>query len=148
MVKRVCKICNSDFKVKSSHVKPGRALYCSKPCLYKSRRLGKTVNCHACETPVYKSQQALGRSKSDHFFCTETCQTIWRNKQYKEEKHFNWKGGGNSLTDASWNKAVLQKSVCSAISTILVSWRCTISTMTITTTILIICHGCVTIATS
>jgi hypothetical protein len=91
-----CSKCFKKFSIKPSRLKDGYKKYCSRSCAHSSTRLGKDVTCHACETTVYKSLKAISGSKSGTFFCTKSCQTIWRNKIYVQEKHANWKGGHSS----------------------------------------------------
>lgn len=94
-----CSKCFKRFSIKPSRLKDGYKKYCSRSCAHSSTRLGKDVTCHACETTVYKSLKAISGSKSGTFFCTKSCQTIWRNKIYVREKHANWKGGHSSYRE-------------------------------------------------
>ena len=91
-----CKQCNTEFKAKTSWLKKGHGVYCSLQCKYKGTRNGKTVQCEMCGTDTYKTQKALKGSKSGKFFCSKSCQTIWRNGLYIQEKHPNWKDGRHS----------------------------------------------------
>ena len=88
-----CPQCSKLFSIKPSRLKDGYKKYCSRSCAHESTRQGKVVSCHACKAEVYKSQKALRGSKSGTFFCTKSCQTKWRNHEFKGEKHANWKGG-------------------------------------------------------
>jgi 5-methylcytosine-specific restriction endonuclease McrA len=51
------------------------------------------VKCFICSKEIYKQSKALEGSKSGKLFCTKSCQTKWRNAEFKDEKHPNWKGG-------------------------------------------------------
>ena len=106
----ICRICNADLYVKPSHVKLGWGKYCSVTCRVKAQFKGKIVNCYICEKKIYRSPNKLARSSSKKFFCTKTCQTIWRNTEmYTQEKHPNWQGGESSyrrLMDSSERRKV------------------------------------------
>ena len=88
-----CKICGRSFYIKPSHQKLGYGKYCSMNCAIAARRKGKYVVCETCGKEVWKQPMALKRSRSGKFFCSKSCQTIWRNKEFSEERHPNWKGG-------------------------------------------------------
>lgn len=90
-----CKICNKEFYVKPSHLKRGHGVYCSRKCQYKGMRKGKFVKCDTCGKEIWKRPKALRHSKSGKFFCSKSCQTLWRNKYFSGPKHPNWKGGDN-----------------------------------------------------
>jgi hypothetical protein len=94
-----CKICTKKFYAKPSHLKRGWCKYCSIECRNKSQFNGKTVACSQCGKKVYRSLARLRRSKSKKYFCTKSCQTIWRNSVYKRERHANWKTGRTSYRD-------------------------------------------------
>lgn len=91
-----CKLCKKQFYAKPSWVRQGNGVYCSAKCHHTDSRNGKVVMCDTCGMETYKSQKALRGSKSGKFFCSKSCQTIWRNSEFTEEKHTNWKGGGHS----------------------------------------------------
>lgn len=93
MVDVVCKQCLKKFQAKPSWLKNGYGKYCSRACSHQSKRLGQIVKCFICNTEVYKQAKALEGSKSGKLFCTKSCQTKWRNAEFKDEKHPNWKGG-------------------------------------------------------
>ncbi|MDD5071311.1 MAG: HNH endonuclease [Patescibacteria group bacterium] len=88
-----CKICGKNFHIKPSHKKLGYGKYCSKKCQYQGQRKGKYVICEICGKEVWKMPKELRASKSQKFFCSKRCQTIWRNKYYIGELHSNWRGG-------------------------------------------------------
>ena len=89
-----CLICNSELYVKPSHQKKGWGKYCSISCRTKSQFNGKSVTCFICKKEVYRSLEGLKKSKSNKFFCTKTCQTIWRNTiLFIGDNHSNWKHG-------------------------------------------------------
>lgn len=91
-----CKICNTKFYVKPSWLKIGYGIYCSARCQHLARRNGKFVECFTCKKEIYKSKEKLSRSKSGKYFCSKSCQTIWRNSEYVGSKHPNWKTGNSS----------------------------------------------------
>lgn len=88
-----CGICSKEFYIKPSHQKRGWGKFCSTICRSKAQCKGKFVKCFICGKDVYRSPKALTRSKSDKFFCSKSCQTIWRNGEYIGEKSKNWKNG-------------------------------------------------------
>lgn len=88
-----CKICHKEFYSKPYHIRHGYGIYCSKKCHYLDMRRGKYVTCHICAKEIWKKPKDLKQSKSKLFFCNKSCQTIWRNKEFKGVKHPNWRGG-------------------------------------------------------
>lgn len=111
-----CKICGKEFYAKPSHLKRGWGKYCSQKCQYKGLLRGKFVNCAVCDKKTWKAPRALKNSKSGKFFCSKSCQTIWRNKYFSGEKHSNWKGGDN----IEYRKLLIEsniKSICKVCGT-------------------------------
>ncbi|HYC34317.1 MAG TPA: hypothetical protein VEC13_01140 [Candidatus Paceibacterota bacterium] len=51
------------------------------------------MKCEICAREIYRSMSKSKRSKSGKFFCSKSCQTKWRNKEFSGEKHSFWKGG-------------------------------------------------------
>ncbi len=88
-----CKKCAAEFYAKPSWLLKGHGKYCSAFCKHASDRKGKMVPCSICGKETYKQAKALRGSKSGKFFCSKSCQTKWRNTEFIEEKHANWKGG-------------------------------------------------------
>lgn len=88
-----CKICSKEFYVKPSHQLLGWGKYCSTICRSKSQIKGKIVECSICHSKIYRPLGRLSRSISQKYFCSKSCQTMWRNTQYTEEKSKNWKNG-------------------------------------------------------
>lgn len=93
MPKLNCKICKSLFYVKPSHVRMGWGKYCSTKCRSKSQLNGRSFKCHVCGKEVYRSIARIDQSKSGKFFCNKSCQTLWRNSFFVEDKHPNWTDG-------------------------------------------------------
>jgi hypothetical protein len=93
MLEVSCQKCGSHFMVKPSWVKNGYGKYCSPDCRRAAQRTGKEILCHVCQKETYKPGKALKGTKSGLLFCGKSCQTKWRNTEFKEEKHANWKGG-------------------------------------------------------
>ncbi len=91
-----CKICEKEFYSKPNRLKQGWGKYCSRICQHKSQKTGNIYRCTTCSKQVYKTNQDQIRSMSNKYFCNRSCQTVWRNKQYIEDKHANWKGGESS----------------------------------------------------
>lgn len=88
-----CKICNKEFYVKPCHQKKGYGKYCSRDCQRNGQRTGEWILCEVCDAETWKTPKAFRKSKSGKFFCSRSCQTKWRNKQFSGKKHANWKGG-------------------------------------------------------
>ncbi|MBU0613075.1 HNH endonuclease [Patescibacteria group bacterium] len=88
-----CKICSKEFYVKPSHQKLGYGKYCSRDCAAQGRRKGKYILCEICGSEVWKMPKHIRNSKSKKYFCSKSCQTKWRNKEFSGTKHPNWKGG-------------------------------------------------------
>lgn len=95
-----CRVCGNEAYVKPSHQKSGSGKYCSRKCNTDSQKMGQLFACDVCGKQTYKSPQDQRRSKSKKFFCSKSCQTIWRNLTYVGEGHANWKGGLYSYRDA------------------------------------------------
>lgn len=91
-----CTICSSQFYAKPSNIKRGWGKYCSNHCQHEAQRIGENVSCETCKKQVYKSKKELKRSKSGNYFCSKSCQTIWRNISNSGINHSNWKNGKSS----------------------------------------------------
>lgn len=90
-----CKICSTEFYVKPSHQKLGYGQYCSRKCHHIGMRKGKYVKCCTCDKITWKPPKALNGSASGKFFCSKSCQTIWRNSYFSGPLHPNWVDGKN-----------------------------------------------------
>lgn len=89
-----CLVCTTEFYIKPSHQKRGWGKYCSIACRTKSQFKGKYTNCFICDKKIYRSPRDFKNSDSGNFFCSKSCQTIWRNKiLFIGENHSNWKDG-------------------------------------------------------
>lgn len=88
-----CKICSKEFYAKPFWLARGYGLYCSKECHYQGIRKGKNMPCDICGKETYKQLKQLQNSKSKKFFCSKSCQTIWRNQEFIGPKHANWNEG-------------------------------------------------------
>lgn len=90
----VCVFCSKEFNAKPSWLKRGVGKYCSAKCHHSSCRTGSIVKCFMCAKGVYKTKKALSCSASKKYFCTKSCQTIWRNSLvYVGKSHPNYKEG-------------------------------------------------------
>ncbi len=92
---RNCKICGKKFLAKPSWLKNGWGIYCSSECQYLGQRKGKFVKCAICGKEIWRKPLQLKRSKSNQYFCSKSCQTLWRNRIFKGINHPNWKNGEN-----------------------------------------------------
>lgn len=88
-----CGVCSKEFYIKPSHQKLGWGKFCSIGCRSKAQFKGKYLQCFICNKEVYRAQRLILRSKSGKFFCSKSCQTLWRNQEFSGEKSHNWKNG-------------------------------------------------------
>lgn len=88
---RNCAVCKKEFKTKPFFIKNGGGKYCSSACQYVGMKKGKMVICDTCGKETYKTPKALRISKSKKFFCSKSCQTTWRNREFIGPKHANFK---------------------------------------------------------
>jgi len=92
-----CKICKKSFYAKPHWLKLGWGKYCSESCQREGQKNGKIVKCYICDKDTYKTERDLRRSKSKKYFCSKSCQTIWRNTiVFVGPNHANWRGGNSS----------------------------------------------------
>ena len=104
-----CKICSTAFYAKPFWLKRGYGKYCSAKCQHEASRNGKTVSCFICQKKVYKSLKALVHSKSGKYFCTKSCQTVWRNSiVYVGKNHPNWKDGSHTYRNVILRSKIAQ----------------------------------------
>lgn len=92
MIEVVCKICKKKFQTKPFFLKRGQGVYCSNKCHYADKN-GSTFHCSTCGENIYRTPSEVRCSKSKKFFCSKSCQTIWRNGEFSGKKSLNWKGG-------------------------------------------------------
>ena len=88
-----CKICGKRFYAKPSWLILGHGKYCSKKCQFLAQKKGKFVFCDICGKRIWRAPRCLKGSKSGKFFCSKSCQTLWRNKVYSGSNHPLWNGG-------------------------------------------------------
>ena len=88
-----CKICRKKFYAKPNWLKRGWGKYCSGKCQFKAQLKGKFMYCNICRKKAWKTPLQLKRSKSEKFFCSKSCQTLWRNREFSGPRHPNWTGG-------------------------------------------------------
>lgn len=105
----VCKQCGKNFYAKPNWIKIGWGKFCSRECVFENQKKGRDVFCFICNKQVYKSPKSLIRSKSGKFFCSKSCQTIWRNSIFIGPNHGNWKGGEKSYRDILRRSKILQE---------------------------------------
>lgn len=107
-----CKICNKSFYAKPSQRARGVGKYCSRRCRDIGWKKGKFVFCDTCGKQVWRAPRYLIKSKSKKFFCSKSCQTVWRNKYYSGENHPLWNGGTfiyRQILVGSGKKAICRK---------------------------------------
>jgi hypothetical protein len=88
-----CKICNTTFYAKPNHLAKGWGKYCSSECQYIGQRTGKYISCEICNKEIWKTPKQVEHSKSQKFFCSKSCQTVWRNRVFSGERHPFWVDG-------------------------------------------------------
>jgi hypothetical protein len=88
-----CNICGKPFYVKPYFLKKGHGKYCSRECQFKGQLKGKFVECDECGKTVWKMPHDIRHSVSQKFFCSKSCQTVWRNKLFSGPNHPFWTGG-------------------------------------------------------
>jgi hypothetical protein len=86
-------MCSKAFSVKQSRLDAGGGKFCSRECHYAKKRDGKYVECHTCGGDIYRSPNKLKESQSGKFFCSKSCQTVWRNQKYSGKDHAQYKHG-------------------------------------------------------
>lgn len=102
-----CKTCNKDFYCKPNRIKKGWGKYCSNTCKHKGFYTGIQTVCITCNKSIYKTKTEVSRSKSGKYFCSKSCQTIWRNSTlYIGDRHSNWVNG-----NASYRKILLREKI-------------------------------------
>ena len=112
----VCKICSTTFYAKPSWIARGGGKCCSKPCQNKSQMSGKLYDCYTCKKPTYRTKRDERKSKSNKFFCSKSCQTIWRNSEvHIVSNHPNWTTGQSSYRERLRKSG--RKQECSRCST-------------------------------
>jgi len=88
-----CAKCNKEFYAKPSWIEKGFGKFCSSKCQYEAQKKGKFISCSICRKKTWKQPCKIKHSKSGKFFCSKSCQTVWRNQEFMGPKHHNWKGG-------------------------------------------------------
>jgi hypothetical protein len=91
-----CKKCAKVFSVKPYFVKIGFGKYCSAKCQHDDKRNGKIVKCEGCGKDVYRTIKGLRSSRSKKYFCSKSCQTVWRNREFSGARHAHYKNGSGS----------------------------------------------------
>jgi hypothetical protein len=103
-----CLFCKEKFYAKPSWIKNGYGKYCSQQCNHASQKNGQVFTCSVCKKEVYRSIKHQLRSKSSKYFCSKSCQAVWRNTTYIGDKHPNWKHGLNVYRNILKRTAVNQ----------------------------------------
>lgn len=88
-----CKICSNLFYARPAHLKNNWGIFCSIECKGISQKTGKCVKCFTCGRNIYRTPKNLSSSKSTKYFCSKSCQTKWRNKEFSGFRHGRWIGG-------------------------------------------------------
>ena len=107
-----CTQCGKAFKRKPCLIRKGGGKFCSNGCHYAAIRKGMYVKCGTCGKEIYRKPRALRVAKTKNYFCTKSCQTIWRNGLYVGPKHKSWKHGRSSAASRTALKHTLKEKVC------------------------------------
>lgn len=111
-----CRRCDKDFYVKLNRLEKGWGRYCSNECKHISLQTGDIRACVTCGKGTYKSRKDQRRSMSGNFFCSKSCQTVWRNSVlHIGSDHTNWRTGINVYRDILKRTGVSQ--VCTKCKT-------------------------------
>ena len=113
MAKLICEVCGEEFIAYGKQVEIRRR--CSVACyaIYLKTRHGEQVPgynhalpivpCDTCGLPI-----RLARGKSylprKHHFCSQHCYYVFRSKEYRGDKHHNWKGGVSYFRGKDWKE--------------------------------------------
>jgi HNH endonuclease len=79
LVKLVCLECGVEFERQRAHIRrPGAGKFCSRPCLWASRRRGSVLHCALCDSEFYRhnAEQDIGVKVNQ--FCSRPCYMEWR----------------------------------------------------------------------
>ena len=100
MPQTYCQSCNSEFYAKPSWIRNGGGKYCSASCRQEAQKNGSTFKCHMCNKKIYRTIKAQLSSKSKKYFCTKSCQTVWRNSEvHIGHNHPSWITGQSSYRE-------------------------------------------------
>jgi len=93
MTETNCQRCGKKFRVREARLVVGWGKFCSNTCQYIAAIKRVDVCCSVCNKPIKRTPSKIEHSKSKKYFCSKSCQTIWRNQYYSGAKHLLWKGG-------------------------------------------------------
>lgn len=114
MITLTCEICGKEFE--SWNRKSGIAKYCSQKCYgahlkrTKSHDFGNVYNydptlpivpCETCGKPIRQNNGKRQRNMSHHF-CSRECYYAFRSKEYRGDKHPQWRGGISYHRGLKW----------------------------------------------
>lgn len=114
---RSCKQCGGVFHTKQSLIARGYGVYCSRACHHAGMRTAVLGVCTTCGAGVRRTPAKLRINKSKKVFCGKSCQTKWRNTQYRGKNHTQWKGGNSVNYRAIMKKASVPE-VCALCHTV------------------------------
>lgn len=96
MASCTCEQCGKRFERKPSLILRGGGRFCTSVCRHASMRTGQHVRCGTCGKEIYRKPRLLKVAKTGNYFCTKSCQTVWRNRVYSGPNHKSWKNGLSS----------------------------------------------------
>ncbi len=113
-----CHICSTWFYVKPNRIRRGWGKYCSIKCKRNGQETGRFVKCFICDREIYRTKRDLRISKSKKYFCTKSCQTIWRNTVvFIGPRHANWRGGNSTDSYRNVLKRSGKREICTLCKT-------------------------------
>lgn len=104
-----CKICKTEFYARPNWIEKGCGKYCSRKCQFEGQKKGQVEACFICKKQAYRSKADFRKSKSKKFFCSRSCQTIWRNSiVFIGPRHANWVAGRSAYRNILLRKKIKQ----------------------------------------
>ncbi len=114
-VARRCEKCNKPFTAKPFHIRKGHGRFCSRRCNFDAMKTGELRACDTCGKATYKTPKQIRVSKNKKYFCSKTCQTIWRNGIFIGPRHASWKHGKNAYQSVL--RRIGRKEICQLCQT-------------------------------
>ncbi len=88
-----CLRCGLGFYAKPSQKLRGKGKYCSAKCSNECQKRGRYIPCKICDAPTWRTPANEKKSSSGVFFCSKSCQAVWRNRNFSGPSHPLWAGG-------------------------------------------------------
>ncbi len=104
-----CAQCRGEFYAKPYHLRKGQGRFCSIKCKGRASEISIQFDCAVCKKKIERLPSRVSRSKSGKFFCTKSCQTIWRNQEFSGVRHKGWKDGSSRYREILLRSNRVQK---------------------------------------